>query len=406
MLGIKPRGPAWRWHDQPAADPGRRHRADQRHDGNCHGHEHSCALNAIGGVECWGDNEYGQLGDGTSEARNAPVNVVRLSSGLRAIAAGGGHTCALTGEGGIKCWGDNQFGQLGDGTTTNRNSPVDVVGLSSNVTAISAGGAYTCALTTNGGVECWGGNYNGQLGDGTTNHRSTPMDVVGFSSGALAIAAGNSHTCALTTSGGVECWGRNDYGQIGDGTSNDLLMTVPIGVAGLSSGVASIFAGGDHTCALTGVGDVKCWGINNYGQIGNGTGTLWATPVDVVGLSWGVRTIAAGGFHTCALIVGGGIKCWGDNEYGEIGDGTKSSYPFYRPTPEGVSGLDGGATAISAGGEHTCALTVGGVECWGHNKYGQLGDSSTADRLTPVDVPGLPGGVRMVAAGRETLVRW
>ncbi|MGA9350442.1 MAG: hypothetical protein WBW48_16795, partial [Anaerolineae bacterium] len=182
------------------------------------GYRHTCALTA-GGVKCWGYNGYGQLGDGTWTWRNTPVDVSGLTSGVTTIAAGSYHTCALTAGGGAKCWGHNNNGQLGDGTTTNRNTPVDVSGLTSGVDAIAAGSYHTCALTA-GGVKCWGLNDYGQLGDGTTTNRNTPVDVSGLTSGVAAIAAGYYHTCALTA-GGVKCWGRNNNGQLGDGTTTD-----------------------------------------------------------------------------------------------------------------------------------------------------------------------------------------
>ena len=237
-----------------------------------------------------------------------------------AIAAGDNHTCALTTTGGVKCWGDNNLGQLGDGTTTKRVTPVDVSGLTSGVSAIATGGSHTCALTTTGSVKCWGRNFYGQLGDGTTTDRFTPVDVSGLTSGVSAIAAGGSHTCALTTTGGVKCWGRNSFGQLGDGTAPTNSST-PVDASGLTSGVSAIAAGNSHTCALTTTGGVKCWGNNSSGQLGDGTTTARSTPVDVSGLTSGVSAIAAGGFHTCALTTTGGVKCWGNNFFGQLGNG-------------------------------------------------------------------------------------
>jgi alpha-tubulin suppressor-like RCC1 family protein len=358
------------------------------------GGAHTCALTSAGGVKCWGANFDGQLGDGTTTDRPTPVNVSGLTNGVTAIAAGGAHTCALTNAGGVKCWGYNYFGQLGDGTTTDRPTPVSVSWLTSGVTAIATEASHTCALTSAGGVKCWGYNYYGQLGDGTTTSRSTPGDVSGLTGGVTAIAAGGDHTCALISTGRVKCWGSNGVGQLGDGTTTDRLT--PVDVSGLTSGVTAIAAGESHTCALTNAGGVKCWGYNGSGQLGDGTPTNRLTPIGVSGLTSGVTAIAAGGWHTCALTSGGGVKCWGDNYSGQLGDGTTSS----RLTPADVSGLTSGVTAIAAGEEYTCALTgAGGVRCWGYNSYGQLGDGTTTDRPTPVNVSGLTNGVTAIAAG-------
>jgi alpha-tubulin suppressor-like RCC1 family protein len=355
------------------------------------GDQHTCGLTDTGGVKCWGWNVYGQLGDGTwTRKRVRPVDVSGLTSGVAAIAAGGDHACALTTAGSVKCWGANGEGQLGDGKTTYGNTPVDVRGLTSGVAAIAAGLYHTCAVTVGGGVKCWGYNGYGQLGDGTTKDRLTPVDVSGLTSGVAAIAAGGGlyleggHTCAVTVDGGVKCWGYNRYGQLGDGTTKDRLTPVDV-TAGLSNGVAAIAMGYYHTCAVTASGGLKCWGLNDNGQLGDGTIRKHRTPTDVSGLAIGVAAVAAGGYHTCAVTAAGGAKCWGNNYDGELGDGTTTT----RLTSVDVSELASGVAAVAAGAYHTCALiAAGGVKCWGWNDNGQLGDGSRKERLTPVRVSG------------------
>ncbi len=348
------------------------------------GFMHTCALTRWGGVKCWGYNGEGELGNGTSTQQDTPVDVIGLSAGARAVSAGYFHTCALTDAGGVKCWGDNREGQLGNGATVQQDTPVDVVGLLAGVSAIAAGYYHTCALTDAGGVKCWGDNRLGQLGDGTTEDRWTAVDVLGLTAGVSAIAAGMDHTCALTQAGGVKCWGYNGDGELGDGSG--VQQDTPVDVLGLTEGVSAIAAGYYHTCALTQDGGVKCRGDNYSGELGDGTQTYAYAPVDVVGLSSGVSALALGQDHTCALTQGGAVQCWGSNHSDQLGDGTTTD----RHTPVDVLGLSASVSALAAGGGHTCALTQsGGVECWGDNYYGQLGDDTQTNRSTPVDVVGL-----------------
>ena len=315
--------------------------------------DHDCAVLQDGTARCWGRNEYGELGDGTRTYRHAPVTVSGLSNAF-GISIGGHHTCAVLGNGTAKCWGSNSSGELGDGTTTDSLTPVTVSGLS-NAVAISVGVDDTCALLSDGTAKCWGYNeYHGQLGDGTMTNRSTPVTVSGLSN-ASAISTGGLHTCAVLGNGTAKCWGDNDWGQLGDGTTTD--SPTPVTVSGLGNAVGITASTG--TCAVLGDGTAKCWG---YGRQPSGGGETvpTPTPIAVSGLS-DATAISASWSHTCALLNGGTAKCWGLNEHGELGDGTTA----YSSMPVAVSGL-ADATAIKAGLNHTCALLAGGaVECWG-----------------------------------------
>lgn len=392
------------------------------------GYNHVCVLTTSGGVRCWGFNASGQLGGGTTmESSSTPVDVVGLGSRVAMLTTGTNHTCALMASGGVKCWGDNTWGQVGDGTTEDRYAPVDVLGLGSGVVAVTAGSGDTCALTASGGVKCWGHGY---LGDGTANNSSTPVNVTGLGSGVAAIASGGGHSCALTASGEVKCWGDNSVGQLGDGLPP--LCVTPVDVQGLSSGVSAISVGSGDACALTDGGKVKCWGYDFItegitsersspvdmagldGEVkalavgsvlyicaltGSGEVKCWdkdRSPVAVAGLGSGVKLISAGVFHDCVVMVTGGVKCWGESEYGGLGDGTTNPSSM----PVDVMGLGSGVSSVTVGFSHSCALTVaGGVKCWGWNGFGQLGDGTVTDRLTPVDVLSLDSGVAAIAAG-------
>jgi alpha-tubulin suppressor-like RCC1 family protein len=363
--------------------------------------EHSCAITRGGALQCWGDNANGQLGDGTTTASARPVAVRGFAAGVTAIAAGDRYTCALTTAGGVSCWGYNEFGQLGNGTTSDSASPVDVTGLANGISAIAARGEHTCALTVAGGVKCWGANINGQLGDGSTTNSPTPVDVVGLATGIIAITTGGEHTCALRTDGAVKCWGWNAAGQLGDGTTTDRSSPVdagrptsPHGDAPRSFKVRSIAAGGRHTCAVTIEGDVWCWGRNDEGQLGDGTTVSRGTP-DYSQLGSEASAVSNGGNYTCALARAGGVQCWGDNSAGQLGNsGAIEGSPLVA-----VAGLGSGVTAIAAGYYHSCAVTTdGGVKCWGLNDSGQLGDGTTTDRSIPVPV-GNADGTPLIVAG-------
>lgn len=337
----------------------------------------TCAIDADGAVKCWGRGREGQLGDGSMADSAVPVDVAGLSTGAIAVATGGSSSCALTAAGAVECWGWNHHGELGNGSTTASPVPVDVVGLSACASAVSTG-MHTCALTAEGAARCWGLNSNGELGNDSYTDSHVPVEVAGLSSGVIGISVGGVHTCAVSDLGAVKCWGWRSSGQLGNGYGTETGL-VPVDVVGLSYGVIAVSSGYAHTCALTAAGAVKCWGRNREGQLGNGSITDSHLPVDVMGLSSGVIAIAAGWTHTCALTSAGSVKCWGS-----------SILTLEGPVPVDVVGLPSGVVAISAGTNHTCAATSAGtIHCWGWNLWGQLGDGTTTDSPVPVDVVGL-----------------
>ena len=360
------------------------------------GMNHTCAVTSGGAVWCWGWNTYGQLGDGTTTLRLTPVTVSGLT-GVVSVGAGLFQTCALTGAGALTCWGRNDYGQVGDGTTTNRLTPVAVTGMSSGVVSAAGGYFHTCALASLGHAQCWGRNYTGQLGDGTTSDRVTPATVSGLGSGTVAVASGYYHGCARTSGGAVQCWGLNGDGQLGDGTTSDRLA--PATVVGFAGGVYTAAGGESHTCRLTSAGGVECWGRNADGQLGDGTTTTRVMPGAVSGLASGMVAVVAGAVHSCALTWAGGVWCWGDNSSGQLGDRTTTD----RTTPVEAFRLGSGVVSLAAGALHTCAVRRGGgVLCWGYNGYGQLGDGTTTGRDAPVAVAGLTDAVAVTAGMNHT----
>jgi alpha-tubulin suppressor-like RCC1 family protein len=342
------------------------------------GWDFTCALTVAGAVKCWGENAGGALGDGSTMDSPVPVDVVGMSSGVVAISAGEATACALTTGGAVKCWGANTQGQLGDDTTTDSPIPVDVAGLGSGVVAISAGYWSTCAIIAGGTVKCWGSSQQAHPGEGVpTADDLTPVDVTGLPSNISSLSVGAWQTCVLTTTGGVKCWGGNGYGQLGNGSTAD--SHVPVDVVGLSSGVVAISAGYYNTCAVTVAGAVKCWGEPITASPPDDV------PVDVPGLSSGFLMVSTGDSCMCAVATTGGVKCWGLNWHGALGDGSTAS----SVTPVDVVGLSS-AVQVSTGVGHTCALMADGtVKCWGRNNHGQLGNGSTTESHVPVDVVGL-----------------
>jgi alpha-tubulin suppressor-like RCC1 family protein len=369
----------------------------------------SCALLPNGRIACWGDDQSGELGNGMMTSSLTPVavsgitNATAITAGQEhtcALLAGGGIVCwGYNGDGelgngtstGPSTCTDPENGDSDVCSTT----PVPVSGIT-NATAISAGGYDTCALLSGGTVDCWGNNHWGELGDGTTVSRSTPVPVSGITH-AVAITTSEFHSCALLATNAVECWGYNGDGALGDGTTTS--TTTPVGVTGITSAIAINGNAYDNVCALLAGGGVDCWGNNEGGQLGDGTTNDSTTPVAVSGIT-NATAVTTGPYDACALLSGGAIDCWGANAYGELGNGTYSGQTTCTdpvtgafacsPLPAPVSGI-ADATAISAGTYDACALLSGGqIDCWGYGYYGELGDGSSGTTAVPVVVTGLP----------------
>jgi len=362
------------------------------------GGAHTCALSASGAAYCWGRGESGQLGVPVP-TRTCPTDggpfpcspvPVPVQGGLAftQLAGGGAHTCGLTSDGTAYCWGSGESGQLGAGPSASREAPVAVAtGL--RFASIDAGAQHTCALTSEGTAYCWGRNDRGQLGDGTTTARSGPVAVTGGHTFRSIAAGGFSigHTCALTTGGDPYCWGDNERGQLGNGQSDVTAHPEPARVIGAFTFAALTAGLGRHTCGLTGTGAAYCWGDNGFGALGNGSPAASPVPVGVRG-GLVLTQLIAGGFigHTCGLTAAGTAHCWGDNEVGQVGDGSTVD----RLEPSAVAG-GLSFSSLDAGFRHSCGrATNGAVYCWGSGGAGQLGINSTNPALSPTKVVGQP----------------
>jgi alpha-tubulin suppressor-like RCC1 family protein len=355
---------------------------------------HTCARSTAGAVFCWGDNEFGQLGDGTTTDRTRPVAVSGLGSGVSFwVSAGAHHTCAIQG-GNLVCWGRNTSGQLGNGGTANSPLPVAVSGMqTADVQMVSAGAHHTCALK-GGNPFCWGGNTYGQLGTGNTSPSLVPAAVTGLT-GLREIVAGGEFTCGIVEAiSTVRCWGRNDSGQVGDATFTPVIASPQV-VAGLTNDYASyVFLGATHACltsvnAMNGLKQFHCWGSNALGQVGNNetADANWAQ------LIWSDSTSYspfAGSSSNVTIVsrpfgVFPGTYAWGDNQAEQILAG---GAPYYS-TPQQRSDFST-YYSFGLGAAHVCVPHSGKILCWGHNDQGQLGDGTTtaATAAAPVQVQG------------------
>ena len=339
---------------------------------------YTCGVTPDYRAYCWGVNYGGQLGDGTTvTARLTPV-AVEITLLFQQVSAGGSHTCGVTPDHHAYCWGSNGIGALGDGTTDDHSTPVAVAG-GHQFRQVDAGMDFTCGVTyPDNRVYCWGNNWTGQLGDGTTTPHLTPEAVVGGLS-FKQVRAGASHTCSITTTNRAYCWGSNSYGQLGD--SSKVTRLQPTQVAA-GRRFREMDAGGNHTCAVTTTYRAFCWGYGRNGALGTGKlgVALWPRAV-AGGLSF--SRVTTGNGHTCGETTGNRAYCWGYNFYGQLGDGTTTN----RLSPVPVAGGLSFAQA-SAGSQHTCGITpVNVAYCWGDNILGALGDGTWQNvRTTPTPV--------------------
>ncbi|HEY6559763.1 MAG TPA: hypothetical protein VI072_20915 [Polyangiaceae bacterium] len=349
------------------------------------GSYHTCALRTDGSVWCWGNNDYGQVWDPSVATRPSPTRV-SLRARVIGITAGGSHTCAKKSNGTLWCWGENYYGEVGDGTTDSpKLIPFQVALLGENATDVSLGALHTCARKNDGTVWCWGYNYDGQLGLGVAGDSSVPVPslVSALPEGIAQVEAGAAHACARTERGAVWCWGNNMLGQLGNGDTAES-EPVPIESAALPSCVARIATGAYHTCALSEDGALHCWGSNDKGQLGAVPDGSPALGAKSVALADQVMSMDTGLQHTCAVSSVGALWCWGDNEFGQLGIGSNEAW---SATPLELTTLGAQIVSVHTGYAHTCAVTTDKtLWCWGDNRFGQLG-TGERDTVEPRPIP-------------------
>ncbi|MFO0626657.1 MAG: hypothetical protein U0325_13670 [Polyangiales bacterium] len=341
---------------------------------------HSCVIRCDGRTWCWGINSEGQLGDGTTTTRRLPVRLTGLPRRATALGLGYDAGCAVLDDGSVWCWGRGGDGGIGAPDTPRSNVPVPVRGLTDPAVSVAVGGTHFCAVLQGGGLACWGENGRGQLGLDGNSPRSTATRVTTVVDEVVEVVGGQFHTCARLQRGTVSCWGQNVFGTLADGTFVDRSAPQEVPLQANAVALATL---ANHVCAALDNGTAWCWGYNNDGQLGNGSRTLAARPVAAAPAPPPTSRFSAGSNHTCALSEDGEVRCWGGNEFGQLGDGTTTRHT----RPGAVVALPAAATHISTGNGFTCAaLRDGRVFCWGDNANGNLGDGTAQTSPTPVAV--------------------
>jgi len=344
------------------------------------GDNHTCAIGADNNyLWCWGDNLYGQLGDGGTVDKKTPV-MVGSDYWLKS-APGGRHTCGIKYGNTLWCWGFNGSGQLGDGTTGDKLVPSQENTGNSDWASVNSGYEHSCALKTDQSLWCWGSGANGQLGNGTTTGINSAPQQVGTKAW-KSLSTGAYHTCAVRTDSTLWCWGLNSNGQLGIGSHQ--LRKVPAKV-GAATNWSSVGGGWYHTCAIKKDKSLWCWGYNHFGELGNGTTKSTTKPVRIgTDNTW--KMAALGTYHSCALKKNTGLYCWGLNDQGQLDTFDNND----RHKPKLVGGAGTGYESFATGSAHTCGVWynsgINDIWCWGNNDNGQLGDGNTADANGPVQV--------------------
>ena len=353
------------------------------------GYQHTCAILDNGSVMCWGENGHGQLGNGGTGDEHIPVWVdLGTDRTAVAITAGYRHTCAILDNGSVSCWGQGIFGQLGNGGTSQQTSPTltSSLGTGRTAVAITAGYSHTCVILDNGSVSCWGIGNKGHLGNGGTSQQNSPTLTSSLGTGrtAVAISAGQYHSCAILDSGSVSCWGYGIEGQLGNGGTSQQNSPTLTSSLGTGRTAVAISAGGIHTCAILDNGSVSCWGEGSKGRLGNGGTSQQNSPTLTNSLGTGRTAVAisGGAKHTCAILDSGSVSCWGDGAIGILGDGGTSDQ--HSPTLTSSLGTGRTAVALENGHAHTCAiLDDASMKCWGNDNNKQLGNGATGSTGDP-----------------------
>lgn len=346
------------------------------------GWAHNCELTPSGKVGCWGYSGHGEVGNGTiADKVPSPVAVTGITQGI-SLAAGYSHTCAVILGGTVRCWGSNLHGQLGNGGTTQSATPVAVSGIS-NAAFVAAGNSHSCAALADGTAACWGYNSQGQLGNGTKGgDRTTPVAVSTLTN-VSKISAGYYHSCALLFDGTVRCWGLNNDGQLGNNST--VSSVAPVQVFGLNN-VIDLSTDGNNNCATRSDGTVWCWGQNTqYATLGSGSTTPQTVPVQVNGITT-ATSATIGIYHGCATLQNGTATCWGYNFFGQLGNNTATD----STNPVAVANITGVASIGLANYTTCAALTDGSAQCWGYGILGSLGNGDTQNSRVPVAALAVP----------------